>query len=318
MMRAGNGERGDRICDDAVLRAAWRRVLGNKGCRGSDGVTLEMFAGHLERNLERLRRDLLSKSYHPFPLLRFPVPKEESKKLRYLSVPCVRDRVAQTAVFLATGDLFEKEFEGVSHAYRLGRGVHTAITEIEKLRDKGFRYAVDADIEGFFDNVSHTLLLNKLEKIIKDPFIMRLFKKWIRAEVYDGRKIWRLRKGIPQGSVVSPFLANLYLDELDEMLLDFGKKLVRYSDDFLVLSRSRSAAGEDLELTDMVLDDLKLKLHPFKTRIVSFEQGFKFLGAVFLYNTTYVFPPRRKKGKNVPKLPPPLTLKRYLELRNRE
>ena len=221
----------------------------------------------------------------------------------------------EASVFLATREIFEKEFEDISHAYREGRGVHTAIEEISYWRDKGYRFAVDADIDDYFDNVPHDLLLDKLQRLISDEAVLRLFRKWIKAEIYDGERIWTLEKGIPQGSVVSPVLANLFLDELDEVLTGFGKKLVRYADDFLILSKTQAEAEENIELTDMMLDDLKLDLNPLKTKIVSFDAGFKFLGAIFLFDDVYIPEPKKRKKQKLGAFPEPLTLKRYLEMR---
>lgn len=307
----------DQIANHNTLKSAFTRVKQNEGCRGSDGVTIERFEAYRDRNIRGLNYDLIEQLYHPYPLMRLNIPKRRGKGLRHLSVPTVRDRVAQSAVFLAMRDRFEQEFEDISHAYREGRGVLTAIAEIKKWRDKGYRFAVDADIDSYFDNVPHDLLIKKMEKIIDEPEILRLFHKWIKAEIYDGTRIWMLDKGIPQGSVVSPMLANLFLDELDEMLMSFGKKLVRYADDFLILSKTEEEAQENIDLTDMILDDMQLELDPVKTEIVSFDQGFKFLGAIFLYDGIYLPQPEKRKEAPPPKFPPPLTLKRYLELRNK-
>jgi len=306
------------IIGNTILQAAWQRVFENHGCRGCDGISIDDFNKNEDRYLKELRKDLFRNRYHPFPLMRFSVPKRNKDGMRSLSVPTVRDRVAQTAAFIVTKDVFDAEFEDVSHAYRAGRSVRTAIEEIEKWRDKGYRFAVDADIDDYFDNVPHDLLFRKLQKLLHDDDMYGLFRKWIVAKVYDGQHLWTLEKGIPQGSVVSPMLANLFLDELDETLISFGKKLVRYADDFLILSRSRSASEEDIELTDMILEDMKLDLNPLKTKIVSFDSGFKFLGAIFLYNDVYMPFPKKQTRKWEPKLPPPLTLKRYLELENAE
>ncbi len=329
------------------LEAAFARVQANAGCRGADGITVPHFAANLQANLRDLSNGLLKQEYHPFPLLRFPIPKSKvsSDQLsvtsgqaplntdhrslitenwslktaeRFLSVPTVRDRTAQTAAFLVTKEIFEAEFEHVSHAYREGRGVKTAVWDIKEWRDKGYRFAVDADITSYFDNVPHGILFGKLQKLIPDPAILRLFEKWIRAEIYDGEKIWTLDKGIPQGSVVSPPLANLLLDELDETLISFKMKLVRYADDFLILTKTEAAAQDAIELTDMMLEDLQLDLNPLKTKIVHFDKGFKFLGAIFLGDGIFLpFPQKRDKDHPPPKLPPALTLRRYLELKNK-
>jgi group II intron reverse transcriptase/maturase len=308
----------ERICSDSNLQSSWERVYENHGCGGCDGISLLHFARNSTKYLKELKDDLGERRYCAFPLMRFPVKKRSVEGVRYLSVPTIRDRVAQTAVFLQTKDIFEKEFETVSHAYRLGRSVRTAIEEIQKWRDKGYCYAVDADIEAFFDNVDHKMLLEKLERISLDPEIMRLLQLWIKAEVYDGQRIWRLEKGIPQGSVVSPVLANLFLDELDEMLMSFNRKLVRYADDFLILCKSESEASENIELTDMILEEMHLDLNLLKTKIVSFDSGFKFLGAVFLFGDVYLPMPKKRQKNNEFRMPEPLTLKKYIELRYRE
>ncbi|MBN1543748.1 RNA-directed DNA polymerase [candidate division KSB1 bacterium] len=298
------------------LLAAWERVRDNRGCRGSDGETIRSFAHGGYARLHGLADDIRSGDYAPFPLLRFPVPKRNSSSVRYLSVPTVRDRVAQAAAYLPLKEIFEHEFEEVSHAYREGRGVRTALENIRRLYRQGFRYAVDADVAAFFDNVPHDRLLTKVDKLFAgDRQLVDLFEKWIRVEIYDGQSIRVLDKGIPQGSVVSPMLANLFLDELDETLMHFGRKLVRYADDFLVLSRSPEEAAENVVLTEMVLDELQLALNAKKTEIVDFDRGFKFLGAVFLHDDFYQPLPKRRNPPPPVELPPPLTLKRYFELR---
>lgn len=318
----------DRICDYETLCQAWERVYENGGCRGSDGVTIPKFFRNIEKNIHQLSNDLWEGCYAPFPLLRFPVPKKsasessptadsyhEGQAYRFLSVPTVRDRIAQAAAYIATREIFEAEFEDISHAYRQGRGVPTAVAQIKKWRDKGYRLAVDADIDSYFDSVPHDILLEKLANLFHDQRVLALFKKWVVAQVYDGNRIWTLEKGIPQGSVVSPILANLFLDELDETLMEFGKKLVRYADDFLILSKNEEDAREAIDITDMILDDLHLDLNLKKTRIVSFDRGFKFLGAIFLFDDVYVpYPEKKTKQPSQVKLPPPLTLKRYIEL----
>jgi group II intron reverse transcriptase/maturase len=301
----------------STLYAAFERVRENGGCRGSDGVSLTDFHENLEFEIDHLQDRLIRRRYHPLPLLRFQVPKSEAK-LRSLSVPTVRDRVVQTAIYKLTREIFEAEFQDCSYAFREGRSVKDAVHRIDELRRQGFRWVVDADIEGFFDNIDHDRLIDRLRSLPLDPYVLSLFERWIRAEIYDGTQIVPLERGIPQGSVVSPMLANLFLDELDENLALFGQTLVRYADDFLVLCKTPEDASQALELTDYLLADLHLKLNHEKTRLTSFEEGFKFLGAIFLKGEIYRPFDRSKPEMTTPHFPPPLDLATYLELKHLE
>ena len=220
-------------------------------------MTVGDFAADREREIDRLEDRLLRGRSRPFPLLRFSVPKSGSTGMRRLSVPTVRDRVAQTAVYLATRDLFEAEYEEVSHAYRQGRSVRTAVHRVRELREQGYRFLVHADIDTFFDSIPHARLIDRLRKLCPEAPVIRLFELWVGAEVYDGSRVYPLERGVPQGSVVSPMLANLFLDELDEDLALFGQAVVRYADDFLVLCRDRSAAVEALEITDYLVGEAR-------------------------------------------------------------
>lgn len=305
------------IASRRTLYAAFDRVRDNAGCRGADGVSVGDFAANLERELDSLQDRLLRRVYQPYPLLRFEIPKGETK-VRALCVPAVRDRVLQTAVYLVTRPVFEAEFETCSYAYREGRSVRDAVLRIDQLRRQGFRWLVDADIDSFFDNIAHDRLLAQLARLPLDPYVRTLFERWVRVEIYDGRRVYPLQRGIPQGSVVSPMLANLFLDELDENLALFGQTLVRYADDFVILCKSADQATEARELTDYLLEELDLRLNQEKTRTTSFDQGFKFLGALFLGDSILLPFDRHKPEWTSPKLPPPLDLLTYLELRHVE
>ncbi|MEO6193689.1 MAG: reverse transcriptase domain-containing protein [Thermoanaerobaculia bacterium] len=307
----------DELTSRGTLYAAFDRVRENGGCRGSDGVSVEDFHENLDFEIDHLQDRLLRRRYHPLPLLRFQVPKSNSK-LRTLSVPAVRDRVVQTAVYQLTREIFETEFEECSYAFREGRSVKDAVHRIDELRRQGFRWILDADIEGFFDNIDHDKLIARLRRLSLDPYVLALFERWIRAEVYDGTRIVPLARGIPQGSVVSPMLANLFLDQLDENLALFGQTLVRYADDFLVLCKTPEDASQALELTDYLLEELDLRLNREKTRTTSFDEGFKFLGAIFLKAEIYLPFDRSKPERSTPHFPPPLDLLTYLELKHLE
>jgi group II intron reverse transcriptase/maturase len=298
-----------------TLRQAFERVRDRAGCPGADGMSVHDFAADLETELGRLEDRLIRRRYRPFPLLRFTVRKRSGVGLRQLCVPTVRDRVAQTAALLVTQDLFEAEFEDSSYAFRRGRSVRSAIHRVRELRDQGYRFLVDADIDGFFDNLPHERLFARLGRLPLEPSIVDLFESWVRVEIYDGERVFPLSQGVPQGSVVSPMLANLFLDELDENLAELGQTAVRYADDVLVLAKSAESAAEALELTDLLVADLGLHLNREKTVTTSFDQGFQFLGATFLKDSIYLPFDHPKVPFTQPYLPPPLDLWTYLELR---
>ena len=304
----------DRLISRDNLRAAFERVRANGGCRGADGMTVGDFAANEAVEIDRLQDRLIRRCYRPFPLLRFSVGKADSG-LRMLSVPAVRDRVAQTAVYLVTREIFEAEFEDASHAYRQGRSVRTAIHRVNDLREQGYRYLVAADIDDFFNEIPHPRLIERLRRLDLDPYVVQLFEMWIACEIYDGRSVRALVKGVPQGSVVSPMLANLFLDELDENLALFGQAIVRYADDVLVLCKSPAEAAQALEVTDYLVADLELHLNREKTLTTSFDQGFKFLGAIFVKDSVYLPFEHHRPAPVTAELPVPLDLWTYLELR---
>lgn len=307
----------DQLVERRTLYAACERVRDNGGCRGADGMSIGDLDQYLEEEIDRLQDRLLRRVYHPFPLLRISIPKPTSG-MRHLSIPTVRDRIVQTAVDLVTREIFEKEFEDCSHAYRRGRSVRTAVHRIAELRSQGYRFVMDADIDAFFDNIPHERLLARLRRLPIDSYVVSLFERWVRAEVYDGQRIRPLTRGIPQGSVVSPQLANLFLDELDESLALFGQALVRYADDFVILCKKPEDAAQALELTDYLLAEIELRLNREKTLTISFDQGFKFLGAIFLKDDVYLPIERPKPERVPPVLPRALDLWTYLELRAAE
>ena len=274
------------VLSEASLFAAWGKVRSNKGCAGVDRVTIEDFEADLVANLFRLKEEVLEGTYRPRPLLRVEVPKR-SGGTRVLSIPSVRDRVLQTAVASALTPVFEAEFEDCSFAYRPGRSVAKAVARIVSLRDEGYRWVVDADIDDFFNEIDHSLLMREVETLVHDDSILCLIKSWIEAETMEPEGRAHPGKGIPQGSPISPLLANLYLDHLDEAFLKRGLRLVRYADDFIVLCKSRERAEDALELSEDVLRALELDLNEAKTKIVDFNQGFRFLGVQFVRSLVF-------------------------------
>jgi retron-type reverse transcriptase len=193
--------------------------------------------------------------------------------------------------------------------------VKQAIYQIKEYRDKGYTWVVNADIDAYFDSIDHVLLLDKVKRFLKYADILRLIEMWIKAEVWDGEIVTLLTKGIPQGSVISPILANLFLDQLDEELLSQGFKLVRFADDFIILCKSQEKAKEALEVTDEILDKLSLELD--EADIVSFGQGFKYLGVYFVRSMIFTPYDKPKRERKVLYYPAPLNLSSYLSTRKR-
>ncbi len=296
------------------LQSAFEQVKENDGCAGVDGVTVEKFDERIKRNIDTLRNELLMASYQPLPLLRILVDKGNGEA-RALSIPTVRDRVVQTAVLDVIRPLFEAEFEQCSYAYRKGRSVKQAVYKVKEYYEDGYVWVVDADIDAFFDSVDHDILIKKVKKIIKNKDIVRLIMMWIKAEVWDGKSVKTLERGIPQGSAISPILANLFLDKFDEELLRNGHKLVRFSDDFIILAREKEEAVKALKLTDRILERLSLELD--EVEIVNFDDGFKFLGVTFLKSMTMVPFDRPKREKKILHYPGPLNLPIYFLKKNR-
>ena len=263
------------------LNQAWHKNLANDGAPGVDGVSLEDFAQNAPARLKALQKEVLRGNYRPQPLKRAWMPRE-GKTPRALAIPTVKDRVLQTSVALILSPIFELEFESASFAYRPNRSVQKAVARITALRDAGFRWVVDADISAYFDTIDHQRLRQLVARHVPDERLRALIDQWLKAPVDEGGLRTVPVLGIAQGSPLSPLLANLYLDELDEAILGDNLHLVRYADDFIILCREKAQAEDALELTAEVLKDLKLGLNTDKTRIAHFSQGFRFLGKHFL------------------------------------
>ena len=274
------------VLSDANMFEAWAKVKANKGCAGSDGQTISAFERNLSRNLSLLKDEVLSGKYIPLPLLRVEIPKKAGG-MRALSIPAVRDRILQTAVALVIEPVFEAEFEDCSFAYRKGRSVDKAVARIASLRDQGYKWVVDVDIRDYFNSIDQGLLMEQVRRLIPDTGILGLIDLWLRCEVVDGENRYCLIRGVPQGAPISPLLANLYLDHLDEAFLRRHQKIVRFADDFVILSKDRDAAERALELTGEVLDSLRLSIHDKKTRVVDFASGFRFLGVQFIRSLAF-------------------------------
>ena len=263
-----------------LMFAAWRAVRRNRGAAGVDKVSIGMFEKNLEANLDRLMRELKTGTFQPLPARRVYIPKDPKKtKFRPLGIPAVRDRVAQEVLRQLLSPIFERLFHTDSYGFRPKRGCHQALERVLELRQQGYTHVLDADVSGFFDNLSHAAIMAELSKVVADGNILRLIEKFLTAGVMEGGQYQATRVGTPQGGVVSPLLANIALNLLDWTLSEVGFRFVRYADDFVVLCRSEAQAKEALELVSQLLADrLSLALSPEKTQVTTFMQGFAFLG----------------------------------------
>lgn len=260
------------------LEAAWERVRENQGGAGGDGVGLVEFEVDLPTRLVRLQLGLRAGTYRPGPVRRVDIPKGDGDT-RLLCIPSVVDRVAQTAVTMVLTPLLDGEMADASFAYRPGRSVQMAVARVAAHRRAGYGWVVDGDIERFFDRVPHERLLSRLERSVADQQVLDLVALWLDAIGMAGGLPGL---GLPQGSPLSPLLANLYLDDVDDQIQGRGVRLVRFADDFLLMCREEVAATKAQARMAKLLADHGLRLHPDKTRIVPFEQGFRFLGHLFV------------------------------------
>lgn len=273
----------DKVWNWKNLNEAWKKVKQNKGAGGVDRVSIEAFEANLEQNLNEIQRLLKQDRYVPNPVKRVYIPKPDGTK-RPLGIPTIRDRVVQQALKNVIEPIFEPEFLDSSFGYRPKKNAKQAIEQIEEIRDQGHDWVVDADIKAFFDTVDNEKLIDAVAERISDGRVLRLIRSFLEAGIMEqGLGLKESIIGVPQGGVISPLLANIYLHHLDVQMAELGYEMVRYADDFLVLCRDEEKAENALYHVKEILKDLELRLHPEKTKIKNFSEGIDFLGfTVFL------------------------------------
>ena len=271
----------DRLLSQESLTRAFRKVKANKGKPGVDGQTVESFSEDLSDEIVMLVRELRVKSYRPQPVKRVEIPKDGGG-VRELGIPTVRDRVVQQALLEILQPIFDPAFHPSSYGYRPGHSAHQAIAKAELfIRKHNFRHVVDMDLSRCFDTLDHELILSGLRKRVADGSVLGLVRQFLQSGVLTGDGWKETDEGSPQGGVISPFLANVYLDAFDQEMKKRGHRIVRYADDILILTRSKSAAQNALIQASRFLEgELKLTVNPQKTEVVNSREGVKFLGMV--------------------------------------
>lgn len=271
----------DKVWNPSHLRMAAWSVIGKDGAPGVDGQTCGRLEAHLDETVRELTRLLQAERYEPRPVKRVWIDKLGSNEKRPLGIPTVRDRVVQTALAYVLEPIFERDFAEHSYGFRPGRNAQQAIARVETLLAQGQVWVVDADLKGYFDSIPQDKLLQAVAHKVADGRILRLLEAYLQQGVLESAKDWQpTPHGTPQGAVISPLLANLYLDPLDHRMAGQGRDMIRYADDFIILCRSQAEAQAALAEVAAWVQEAGLVLHPSKTRIVNASQpgGFDFLG----------------------------------------
>jgi RNA-directed DNA polymerase len=284
----------DKVYADKTLELAWAKVRSNAGGSGVDRITIARFAKDCPRGLLDLKEQLRKASYQPLPVKRVWIPKPGTKQERPLGIPAVRDRIVQTALRMVIEPIFEHHFAQHSYGFRPGRGCKDALRRVQALLDEGHTWIVDADLKSYFDTIPKDRLMSRVAQRIADGRVLALLQSYLDQEVMEELTLHESTdRGTPQGAVISPLLANIYLDPLDHLLAAGGVQMVRYADDFVLLCRSEDEAKAALARVQTWVQENGLTLHPEKTRIVDATQpgGFDFLGYHFERGYRW---PRRK------------------------
>jgi RNA-directed DNA polymerase len=260
-----------------LMHRAFRKVRRNRGVAGIDKISITMFEANLQQNLLALMHDLKKGTFQPLPLRRVHIPKGPGQT-RPLGIPAVRDRVAQEVLRQLLSPLFERLFHDDSYGFRPARNCHQAVARVLQLHRQGHVHVLDADIQGFFDNIPHPVIMAGVTAEVADGNILDLLERFLKAGVMEEGVFRPTKVGTPQGGVISPLLANIALNSFDWHLHQHGQRFVRYADDFVVLCQSEAQVREALALVQQHLTSLGLTLSAEKTKMNKFREGFAFLG----------------------------------------
>jgi len=281
----------EQVLNRTNVMRAYRQVVSNKGSAGVDGMSVKELYKSLNKNRELIESALRNGTYLPQAILGVEIPKSNGKT-RLLGIPTVIDRLLQQAVGQVIAIKFEIEFEDHSYGFRPNRNAQQAVLKAQEYINSGYQHIVDIDLKSFFDEVDHCILLQLLYRKIKCPLTLRLIRKWLRAPILIKGKLVKRRKGVPQGSPLSPLLSNIMLNELDKEMEKQGLRYVRYADDFSMYTKSKQASrkvGNDIYL--FLKNKLKLPINREKSGIRK-PVNFTILGFGFV--PTYV---KGEKGK---------------------
>lgn len=284
----------DKVWKMENLQSAVKTVAGNKGAAGVDGKSVERYRMESPQRLPKVQAMIKAGVYTPEPVKRVWIPKMGSKELRPLGVPTVEDRVVQTAIRNVIEPIFENTFADHSYGFRPKRGAKDALRRVDQLLKAGRVWVVDADLKGYFDSIPQDKLMEAVAEHISDGPLLELIRRFLKQGVLESGKEWQpTETGTPQGAIISPLLANIYLNPLDHQMAKGGQEMVRYADDFVVMCESQKEAQEVLEELRKWVGEAGLTLHPTKTRIVDASQkgGFDFLGYHFERGSKW---PRKK------------------------
>ena len=286
----GNGVKGgkwfsliDKVHKPATLQAAWRKVAANAGAAGVDRQSVEQYAARAEQNLVELETALKMGRYEPQAVLRVEIPKGAGK-MRPLGIPVVKDRIVQTALKIVIEPIFEEMFQDTSYGFRPGRGCKDALREVDRLLKAGYTHVVDADLASYFDTIPHARLMARIKERVSDGRVLQLIEAFLYQDIVKGVERWTPVGGTPQGAVISPLLANVYLHPLDTLMREHGYRMVRYADDFVVLCQTAGEAQAGLAKVRAWVEENGLTLNPDKTHVGDCReqgQGFDFLGYRF-------------------------------------